>query len=144
MKVCYIRGNNRGVKGITGKMNRFLGVPMIILAEDTYKEIKQIKGLPGYENIRGAYNIDGADPGLIAQIVTDSLNIAIVEPLKEFFTRTWDGMVGGSFYICCIITIGGLIFMICGIDKGRKVAITSLLAYLGITVFDYIIKGGVL
>lgn len=79
--------------------------------------------------------------GWLQEIIHNAIQSAIVDPFTNWCTDVWINFMNASHYICLFTAIGGVIFWICGIEKGKKVAIVATLTYVGLRILNMFILG---
>ena len=79
--------------------------------------------------------------GWIEEAIHNAIQTAIVIPFQTWALNMWNGFMGVSHYICLFTAVGGVIFCICGIEKGKKVAIIASLTYVGLQILNWFIVG---
>lgn len=77
------------------------------------------------------------DPGLIEKAISDAINSSIVIPFQAKCAELWARFVDTSFILCLAIAMAGVICGACGINKGYKWAIISILFYLFLRMTSY-------
>ena len=81
------------------------------------------------------------DSGIIQSAIEKAIQNTIVIPFQNWCVNLWSGFIALSHYVCLFVAIGGVIYYICGIEKGKKVAIVSVLVYVGFQLINWIILG---
>lgn len=76
---------------------------------------------------------------IIQTAIEKAIQNTIVIPFKNWCFGLWSGFMVVSHYVCLLTAMGGVIFYICGIEKGKKVAIVAMLSYLGLQILNFVI-----
>lgn len=71
-----------------------------------------------------------ADQGVIEKAISSAIQTAVVIPFQQALLNGWIKFVNTSYILCLAIAMSGAICGFCGIKKGYKVAIVSILFYL--------------
>lgn len=94
--------------------------------------------VPAFTDLSHDYN---ADKNMIEKAIENAIQNTIVIPFKEWCAGIWASFMCVSHYLCLYVAIGGVILLICGIKKGKKVAIIAGITYLGLLILNAIILG---
>ena len=70
------------------------------------------------------------EQGMIERAISSAIQNTIVKPFQEALLNGWIKFVDVSYILCLAIAMAGAICGFCGIKKGYKVAIVSILFYL--------------
>ena len=70
------------------------------------------------------------EQGIIERAISSAIQNTIVKPFQEALLNGWVKFVDVSYILCLAIAMAGAICGFCGIKKGYKVAIVSILFYL--------------
>ncbi len=71
-----------------------------------------------------------ADQGMIERAISNAIQNTIVIPLQQWLLNGWIKFVGLSYWLCLAIATTGVICAICGIPKGKKLAVCSIIFYI--------------
>jgi len=77
------------------------------------------------------------DQGIIERAISSAIQNTIVIPFQQSLLNGWIKFVNTSYILCLAIAMAGVICGLCGIKKGYKVAIVSILFYLLIRMVSY-------
>lgn len=75
--------------------------------------------------------------GWIEQAISDAIQHTIVDPFYSWCNGIWIQIVDMSYILCLSVAIGGVICGICGIKKGYKWSVISILFYLLIRMVSW-------
>lgn len=65
---------------------------------------------------------------------------AFVVPLKAFAIRALKCALELSYVVCTVTAVTGVIFVLCDIEKGRKLAVGSSIVYVIIKIAECIVR----
>ncbi len=77
-----------------------------------------------------ALSATNAKPGLLEDAISNAIQNTVVIPFQEALLNGWIKFVDTSYILCLAVAMAGAICGFCGIKKGYKVAIVSILFYL--------------
>ena len=75
-------------------------------------------------------SVESTEQGMIERAISSAIQNTIVKPFQESLLNGWIKFVNTSYILCLAIAMAGAICGFCGIKKGYKVAIISILFYL--------------
>ncbi len=74
---------------------------------------------------------------MIEKAISDAINSTIVQPFQEWLLNGWIKFVGVSYWICLAIATTGVVCAICGIPKGKSLAVKSIIFYIIIRMVSW-------
>ena len=77
------------------------------------------------------------DQSMLEKAISNAIHHTIVAPLQHWLLNGWIKFVGLSYWLCLAIATAGVICAICGIPKGKKWAICSIIFYIIIRMVSY-------
>lgn len=92
------------------------------------------------ENGNVANSILNEQESMLQRAIEGALQNVIVIPLKKFCIKSLSVMLEMSYVGCLVVAVGGMLFMFCGIEKGKKAAIGASLTYIMIRVAEEVVK----
>ena len=71
-----------------------------------------------------------SDQGIIEKAISAAIQNTVVIPFQRMLLNGWIKFVNTSYILCLSIAFGGVICGICGIKKGYKASVASILFYV--------------
>ena len=87
--------------------------------------------------ISAVASVTSVDKSWLEQVISNAIQSTIVDPFNSWCNSLWVKFVDTSYILCLSISIAGAICGFCGIKKGYKVAIVSILFYLLIRLVSW-------
>lgn len=81
--------------------------------------------------------VDVVSQSILEKAVSNAIQNTIVIPLKRCLLNGWIKFTGLSYWMCLAIATAGVVCAACGIPKGKKWAITSIIFYIIIRMVSY-------
>ena len=78
-----------------------------------------------------------AEQGIIEKAISSAIQNTIIIPFQHALLNGWIKFINTSYILCLAIAMTGAICGVCGIKKGYKVAIISILFYLLIRMVSF-------
>lgn len=78
------------------------------------------------------------DSNIIERAVSSAIEKSIIIPFKLGVLSAWIKFTKVSFILCLAIAITGYLLGVCGINKGYKLTVLSIVFYLLITMISYL------
>ena len=78
------------------------------------------------------------DRGIIEEAIYNALQDTLVIPFQTWALETWNKIVDASFILCLSIAFAGAICGVLGIKKGYQVTVISIIFYLLLRLFSYL------
>ena len=75
-------------------------------------------------------SLSDLEQGWLEQVISKSIQSTIVDPFCKWCNGLWIKFIDVSYIFCLAIAISGALMGICGIKKGYKYSIFSILFYL--------------
>lgn len=77
------------------------------------------------------------DMNMIEEAVYNAIQNTITIPFRMWILDTWINFVDLSFVLCLAVAITGAVCAILGIEKGKKIAILSIVFYFLLRLFSW-------
>ena len=77
----------------------------------------------------------------IGSVVEAAIHNAIFVPAKALLLKVWERFMAVSHFSCLVVASVGVVLMIVGIEKGKKIAIIATLTFLGLQILNWVILG---
>lgn len=78
-----------------------------------------------------------SNQGMIEKAISSAIQNTIVEPFCHAVNQAWIKLIDVSYILCLSIAVAGVICGICGIKKGYKWSVVSILFYLFLRTLSY-------
>lgn len=78
-----------------------------------------------------------ADQGMIEKAISNAIQSTVVIPLQQALLSGWIKFVSTSYILCLAVAMAGAICGFCGIKKGYKFSVASILFYLLIRMVSF-------